>query len=125
MLTEFDVYLFLHMDYLRDAMVSASLPLGVAAGLATILHVIAVAHRRKDIMRITRPIGIAVSALFLTVATIAVFIPTSNTAFLSKSVPKIINAQQNNRQLTDDEKSLAVILDRVAEGYVRRMERGE
>lgn len=124
MLTEFDVYLFLHMDYLRDAMVSASLPLGVAVGLATILHVIAVAHRRKDIMRITRPIGIAVSALFLTVATIAVFIPTSSTAFLSKSVPKIINANET-RDLTENEKQLAIILDRVAEGLIRKMERGE
>jgi len=124
MLTEFDVYLFLHMDYLRDAMVSASLPLGMAVGLATILHVIAVAHRRKDIMRITRPIGIAVSALFLTVTTIAVFIPTSSTAFLSKSVPKIINANET-RDLTENEKQLAIILDRVAEGLIRKMERGE
>ena len=124
MLTEFDVYLFLHMDYLRDAMVSASLPLGVSVGLATILHVIAAAHRRKDIMRITRPIGIAVSALFLTVATIAVFIPTSSTAFLSKSVPKIINANET-RDLTENEKQLAIILDRVAEGLIRKMERGE
>jgi len=124
MLTEFDVYLFLHMDYLREAMVSASLPLGIAAGCAAVLHIIAVSHYRKDIARITRPIGIAVSVLFVTVATIAVFIPTSSTAFLSKSVPKIINANET-RDLTENEKQLAIILDRVAEGLIRKMERGE
>lgn len=124
MLTEFDVYLFLHMDYLRDAMVSASLPLGIAAGCAAVLHVFAVVHQCKDVMRITRQISIAVSALFIIVATIAVFIPTSSTAFLSKSVPKIINANET-RDLTENEKQLAIILDRVAEGLIRKMERGE